>query len=129
MEPFKMPDFSAIALPYHPPVAITIAKEQAALARRLNSGDSLFAAMIKAVEELVKAAPPEHDILVEALGVYVTNVEFMEPHTFLFHGHDNNGNKTSAVAHYSQVVCRVVYAPKRGPEKILTGFSRVHAPA
>jgi len=39
-------------------------------------------------------------------------------------GYDDAGNNTYVVAHFSQLVTRVVYLPKRGPERVITGFWR-----
>jgi hypothetical protein len=50
-------------------------------------------------------------------------VRFSEPHTILFSGFNQEGNHTSVVVHYSQMVARVVYLPKRGPQRVITGFS------
>ena len=96
---------------------------------RLLRGDSLYDALLKAVKDLTGSAPAEHDVLVEAFGIYVTEIGFLEPHAFLLSGYDDNGNKTSVVAHFSQLVTRVVYLPKKGPDRVITGFSRVPSQA
>jgi hypothetical protein len=85
---------------------------------RLPRGDSLFDALIKAVKDLSDSAPAEHDVLVEASGIYITKTGFIEPHAFLLNGYDDNGNETSIVAHFSQLVTRVVYLPKKGPDRV-----------
>lgn len=96
----------------------------AAETNRLLSGDALYMALMAAVEELAKRAPAEHDVLVQAFGLVVTEVHLREPNALVFCGYDNNGNQSFAVAHFSQVVASVVYLPKRGPDKVLTGFWR-----
>jgi len=103
--------------------AIESAK-QAILTNRLLSGEALYVALVKAVQELAQGAPAEHDVFVQAFGLTVTNVRFVEPHAFIFYGNDAAWNQSFAVAHFTQVSATVVYLPKRGPDKVLTGFWR-----
>lgn len=104
--------------------AIEEAARQGSLTRKMLSGDALYVALVASVEELAKSAPAEHDVLVRAFGLVVTEVHLREPHAFIFHGYNDAGHQSFVVAHFSQVVATVVYLPKRGPEKILTGFWR-----
>ncbi|HVM62955.1 MAG TPA: hypothetical protein VMV72_18990 [Verrucomicrobiae bacterium] len=105
----------------HP--ATAAAKRQAALMRHLMSGEATFVALKEAVESLVGAAPKDHDVMIHAFGISVLDVRFLKPHSFLFRGFDQDGNQTSVVVHYSQMVARVVYVPKRGQKRVVTGFS------
>lgn len=104
--------------------AAMVANRDAATTHKLLRGDSLFEALNKAVNDLKGRAPEECDVLVEALGVYVTEIGFIEPHAFLLRGYDDAGNDTFVVAHFSQLVARVVYLPKKGPDRVVTGFWR-----
>ena len=98
------------------------AGQDAALTQGLLRGDAMFTALQQAIHDLSRVAPAEHDVLIYALGIYVVKVGFIEPHAFLFQGHDGEGNETFVVAHFSQIVARVIYRAKQGPEKVLTGF-------
>lgn len=100
------------------------ANRQTAITHKLLSGDSLFETLNKAINDLVGLAPKECDVLIEAFGVYVTEVDFFPPHSFLLRGKDQSGNDTFAVAHFSQLVAHVIYLPKKGPERVITGFWR-----
>lgn len=100
------------------------AARQAIISQKLLSGDSLFEALNKAVNDLKSSAPAECDVLIEAFGVYVLEVGFIPPHAFLLRGKDDAWNDTFVVAHFSQLVTRVVYLPKKGPDRIVTGFWR-----
>jgi hypothetical protein len=88
------------------------------------SGDAAFVALKKAVDELVASAPEDYDVLVQAFNISVRKISYIEPHTFLFSGFNQEGHHTAVVAHYSQVVAHIVYLPKQGSERIITGFSR-----
>jgi hypothetical protein len=103
------------------------AQRQGELTRKLLSGDALFEALNQAVDHLKSSAPAEHDVLVIAFGINVTKVGFIEPHAFLLRGYDNDGNDTYVVAHFSQLVTQVIYLPKKGPDRVITGFARVPA--
>lgn len=76
----------------------------------------------KAVQDLAGRAPAEHDVLIHALGINVLKAGFIQPHAIWFSGYDDNGHEASVIAHFSQVVARVIYLPKKGPERVLTGF-------
>lgn len=104
--------------------AVIETARQAIQTNRLLSGEALFVALVTAVNELAKSAPAEHDVMIQAFGLSVTDVRFVEPHALIFHGYDDARNQSFAVAHFTQVVARVVYLPKRGPDKVLTGFAR-----
>lgn len=89
----------------------------------LLSGAATFTALNAAVEQLVSVAPKDHDVLIVAFDIQVHEVRFLQPHSFLFRGLDSAGNHTSVVAHFSQMVARVVYLPPRGPDRVITGFT------
>src|SRR2546422_760528 len=93
--------------------------------RRLLSGDATLSALERAVNDLVGSAPTDHDVLILAGDLAVHKVAFLEPHTFLFEGIDQNGRHAAVVIHYTQVNVRVVYRPKRLPDapRVITGFS------
>lgn len=93
--------------------------------RHWHSGESAFIALKEAVNELASSAPKDHDVLIQAFNIAVTEVRYIEPHTLLFRGFDNHGNNTSVVAHYSQLVAHIVYLPKQSKERVITGFARV----
>jgi len=105
----------------HP--AIVAGERQSEVMRQLMSGAATFAALKEAVQYLVGAAPKDHDVVIQAFNIVVVEVRFIQPHTFLFRGFDPEGHPTSVVVHYSQVAARVVYLPKRGPERVITGFA------
>ncbi|HYG23391.1 MAG TPA: hypothetical protein VEH04_11460 [Verrucomicrobiae bacterium] len=96
----------------------------------LLSGAATFRAMKDALEKLVQSAPESHDVLIVAFGVRVNQVRFIEPHTFEFIGSTlEEDNPTAVVCHYSQVIARVVFLPKRtAAPRIITGFASVRSP-
>jgi hypothetical protein len=90
--------------------------------QNLMTGVATFNALRVAADQIAQAAPADDDVVIEAFGIVVTNVSFAQPHMLLLGGRDKDGNTTIVVAHYSQIVARVVYQPKQGPERIITGF-------
>ncbi len=114
--------FESVALIENP--TVTASRRQLAAMDHLMSGQATFTALQKAVKGLVKQAPAEHDIIVHAFGIYIVEIHFLEPHTLLLRGSNAEGHPTSVVAHYSQMVAHVIYRPKTGPERVITGFSR-----
>jgi hypothetical protein len=56
--------------------------------------------------------------------IAMLNARYMEPHSFLFEGIDASGNRTSIVCHFTQLAARVIYLPKRGPSRVITGFAK-----
>lgn len=88
------------------------------------SGEAAFVALKDAVDELASTAPEDHDVIVEAFDLSVGEIIYIEPHTLLFRGFDHEGNNSFVLCHFSQLIARVVYKPKRGPERIITGFSQ-----
>lgn len=91
-------------------------------------GEAAFSALKDSVQSLVTSVPEDHDVVIQAFGIIVTQVRYREPHTLQFNGFDIEGHQTSVVAHFSQLVAHVVYVPKRGPERVVTGFARTSDP-
>jgi hypothetical protein len=86
------------------------------------SGESSFLALKQAVHELRRTAPEDHDVLIEAFNLFVREVQYIKPHSLLFRGVDNDGHDSVAICHFSQLVARVTYRPKRAAIRIITGF-------
>ncbi len=118
-------DFRNIEIPQIRPAAIVAAERQTAAMRGLMSAEATFSALISAVNQLSRSAPKDHDVLIHAFGISVTQVRYIEPHTFIFEGFNSEGHATTAVCHYSQLVAHVVYVPPREPDRprVITGFS------
>jgi hypothetical protein len=91
------------------------------------SGEAAFKALRESVDELVRLAPPDHDVLIHAFCIAVREVRFIEPHILLFHGWNEQGHDSSVIVHFSQLIARVVYQPKAGPERVVTGFAPLEA--
>jgi hypothetical protein len=87
-------------------------------------GEATFNALKEAVDDLVAQVPQDHDVLVEACGIVVTHIEYKEPHTLRLTGLNRNGNQTHVVIHFTQLSAHVVYLPKQGRTRVITGFSR-----
>lgn len=86
-------------------------------------GEATFRAMKDAVEKLVRLAPEDHDVLIQAFDITVREVTYVEPHTLLLSGFNNHGHETCVVAHHSQLVAHVIYRPKEeGKKRVITGF-------
>jgi len=100
-----------------------IAKMQIRTIWGLMSGDAVFEALQRAISDLSKSAPADCDVLICAFDLTVTNVRYVEPHTFIFEGFDGESHPAFAACHFSQLVAHIIYVPKRGPERIITGFS------
>ena len=94
---------------------------------RLLSGEAMFLAMKRAMDELVSRAPQDHDVWIQIHDLAVTEARFIEPHTFLFEGFDQDGHRAGIVCHFSQVKVRIVYRPKRSADRtvsrVIQGFS------
>ena len=99
------------------------AMEAQALMPSLLSGEASFIALKQSVNELARLAPADHDVLVEAFNLLVTKVFYVEPHSLLFRGFNQEGHDAFVICHFSQLVARVVYHPKRGSDRIITGFA------
>jgi hypothetical protein len=84
--------FSTIAIQKHPSVAVA---EQTAAMKSLMNGDASFSALIQAVEQLSKSAPADHDVLISAFNISVVKVRYVQPHTFIFEGFDDESHLQS----------------------------------
>jgi hypothetical protein len=91
----------------------------------LLSADASFKALQQAVEELTQSAPEDHDVLIQAFDLKIDEVRYVEPHTFLFSGLDDAGHRTFVTCHFTQLVARVVYLPKRAENRVVTGFASI----
>ena len=98
-------------------------KDQTRIFQSLLSGHATFEALVQATQELSRLAPNDCDILVIVGDVAVQQVRFIEPHTFSFEGFNQDGHRAWVVQHFSQLSARIVYLPKRGPSRVITGFS------
>ena len=90
----------------------------------LLSADATFEALKSAVEELSKSAPADHDVVIQAFDLTVSEVRYIKPHSLRFHGINDSGHQSFVIAHFSQLVAHVVYLPKRGPSRVITGFAK-----
>jgi hypothetical protein len=89
----------------------------------LLSGGATWLALKRAVEDLASLAPQDHDILIQVGDLAILEAEFVKPHTFLFQGLNQDGHRTWSVLHFSQLNARIIYLPKRGKQRVITGFS------
>jgi hypothetical protein len=112
---------------YAPHRAAQAVDDQTRIMRGLMSGQATWDAMKSAVEHLRRSAPKDHDVFVMVADVAIIEAFFMEPHTFLFEGVNQDGHHTWIVLHFSQLAVGVVHRPKRKPEPVCTGFCP-HAP-
>jgi hypothetical protein len=85
--------------------------------------------MEEAIKEFRGVAPEDHDVLISAHNILVTEVRFIYPHSFVFKGFDGDGHSTIVIIHHSQLAARVVSRPKRGPTRVITGFCPHHEDA
>lgn len=88
------------------------------------TGNATFTVLKQAIDELEKKAPQDCDVVIAAFNLMVLEVRFIEPHTFIFYGITDDGKQASAVFHFTQLVAHVVYQPKRGPNRVITGFAQ-----
>ena len=115
-------------IPIGPPAGVRATEEQTKVMRNLLSGHATWAAMKSAVQHLRRIAPKDHDVFVIVGDVTVFETYFLEPHTFLFEGINNDGDHTWIGLHFSQLAFAVVHRPKLKPEPVITGFCP-HAPS
>jgi hypothetical protein len=88
------------------------------------SGDAVFAALKQAVKELTRLAPKDCDVLIRAFNITVREVSYIKPHALLFRGVTDDGHDSFVVCHFTQCVAQVVYLPKEGSKRKITGFSK-----
>src|SRR5579862_5505046 len=108
------------------PPAITAAQMQNEVIQGMLSGKATFEAMEKAIRLLAQSAPPENDVIIIAFNVSVKNVEYIDPHTFVFDGLNHEGQRTLAICHFSQLVSHAICRLKAvaAEARIITGFSK-----
>jgi hypothetical protein len=92
------------------------------------SGQAAYFALKRAVDELARTAPKDHDVLIEAFDLAVRAVRYIKPHTLLFCGVDSKGHDSFVVCHFSQLLARVVYLPKSSSKRVVTLFSDAKSP-
>ncbi|HEX3857587.1 MAG TPA: hypothetical protein VHY30_09860 [Verrucomicrobiae bacterium] len=88
------------------------------------SGLETFRALVGAVESLRSLAPDVCDVVVVIGDVTVLEARYIEPHTLSFEGVDDHGHRAWVVQHFSQLNARVIYRPKRGADRVITGFAQ-----
>lgn len=93
------------------------------LESRLHSGLFTWLALKRSIDEIARVAPEDHDVVIQVHDVLVLKADFLAPHSFRFQGVDQSGHRTALVIHFSQLDARVVYLPKRGPSRVVTGFA------
>ena len=91
--------------------------------KRLESGEATLRALKSAIEDIASSAPEDHDTVILHDNLTVLKVRYIEPHTFLFEGLDQDGQHARIVLHFTQVKVHIVHLKKRGPERIITGFA------
>ena len=128
MEDITIPSHNRLYLT-RPDPAIEMGYRSISAMREMLSGEAVFAALKQAIEEFHRAAPEDHDILIVSHDIFVTEVGFIYPHSFVFKGSDGDGHRAIVVVHHSQLVARVVSIAKRGPTRVITGFCPHHEDA
>jgi hypothetical protein len=95
--------------------------------RRLLSGDATWNALQSAVQSLVSVAPQDHDVLLKMGNISVIKARYVQPHTFIFEGIDDSGQRAGIVLHYTQAAVTVVFVLRKKPAspRVITGFSKL----
>jgi len=88
------------------------------------SGAATFKALKHAVDELCRLAPDDSDVVILVGDLTVLDARFIEPHTFSFEGRNQDGHPAWTIIHFSQLHARIVYRPKCGPHRVITGFGK-----
>jgi hypothetical protein len=89
----------------------------------LLSGVPTWVGLKIAIDDLKSSAPQDCDVLIQFDDFAVHEVQFIEPHTFLFKGINGHGHNASIVCHFTQVKAHVIYRPKQGANRMITGFA------
>ena len=109
------------------PVALHRLTHAAAIIRmELSSrlaGLPTWVALQEEVQALVSRVPKDHDVYIQVGDLLVTEARFIQPHTFLFQGINQDGHSTGIMVHFTQLHARVVYLPKQGIDRVITGFA------
>ncbi len=112
-------------MPYIDP-KITMGYESIRTMREMMSGTAVLDALKDAIEEVRSSAPEDHDILIVAHNILVTEVRFIYPHSFFFQGLNSDGHRTVVVVHFSQLVAQIISRKKEGDKRVVTGFCPNH---
>jgi hypothetical protein len=80
----------------------------------LLDGSGTYAAIQDTVKNLRELAPEDHDTLIASCGLIIDEVGFKHPHTIVLGGMDERGDRSSIVAHFTQIMLKVVYLPRAG---------------
>ena len=98
-----------------------MAKEQSLLL----TGEMTYWTLKKELEKIMGSAPKGHDVIVQAFDLSVLEIVYVKPHVLLFRGLDEEGNDTTVLSHFSQIVARIITIPTNpGASRVITGFSR-----
>jgi hypothetical protein len=89
----------------------------------LLSGVPTWLGLKLAIDDLKNSAPQDCDVLIQLDDFSVHEVQFIEPHTFLFKGINGDGHNASIVCHFTQVKAHIIYRPKREANRMITGFA------
>ena len=89
------------------------------------NGRAVYEALKNEIDKCRVLAPADHDVVIYAFGIICEDVIFMHPHTLVFRGINENGDDTRVVAHFTQVMARVCYEPKRKAVGVITGFAEI----
>jgi hypothetical protein len=95
--------------------------------RRLLSGDATWNALQSALKGLVSVAPQDHDVFLKVSDLRILKASYVQPHTFIFEGISDSGQRAGIVMHYTQAIVTVVYVPRKNPAKprVITGFAKI----
>lgn len=93
------------------------------LASRFLSGERTWLALKCAIHALESVAPKDHDVIIQVGGLSVHKARFIEPHSFLFEGVNQNSHRGAIVIHFSQLNASIVFVPQQGPSRVVTGFA------
>lgn len=96
-----------------------------AIASSPPAGEVTWFGLKRAVDDLLRRASPDHDVIMFVSDVAIFEAEFLSPHTFIFRGVNRDGYFTNIVSHYAQVMARIIYRPKQGPNRIVTQFTSI----
>jgi hypothetical protein len=114
-----------------PPQARAV-RAQTEVFTSLMSGHATFEALLRAVQNLRRLTPDDCDVWILVGDVFVTEAQFIEPHTFTFEGRYKNGDRAWVVQHFSQLSVTIIHSPKVAEvsftSRVIHGFNP-NAPA
>jgi hypothetical protein len=94
---------------------------QSRLMKSLLSGQATWDGLQRAIDNLRRTAPKDHDVVITVGDITVHEVFFWEPHTFSFKGVNIDGEDTWILRPFSQLAVGVVHRLNKG-KRIITGF-------